>query len=195
MSVALRPATEADVPDLVRLFIMATDGLIEAAYHLVHDVPLETALEWRFTQLGSVKSYEHCWIAQNDRRVTGMINAFPMDDLAHAPSDPHLTPDRLGVLAPVEELMGEANGSYYISAVAVYPQFRGHGIGTTLMAAATADARQSGFTVTSLVSFEQNGRAVALYRQLGFAVTARRPVIPHPLVHHSGDLLLMMRRL
>ena len=56
-----------------------------------------------------------------------------------------------------------------------------------------ADAQQQGFAIVSLVAFEQNSRAVALYRRLGFEIISRRPAVPHALVHHSGDLLLMMR--
>jgi hypothetical protein len=42
MSIAPRPATEADVPHLARLYIMATAGLMDAAYaDLVADTPLE----------------------------------------------------------------------------------------------------------------------------------------------------------
>lgn len=120
---------------------------------------------------------------------------FPVDALADAPSDSRLTPDRLAVLAPVSELLHQADGTYYISAVAVYPEFRGGGIGKRLMAATTSDAQQLGFAELSLLSFEQNEGATALYLRLGFEIVARSPVVPHPLIHHTGDLLLMRRRL
>jgi hypothetical protein len=65
MNLTLRRATESDVPDLVRLFIMATDGIVDVLYHdLVPGVPTEELFEWRFTQAGSVKSYEYCWVTQ-----------------------------------------------------------------------------------------------------------------------------------
>jgi hypothetical protein len=47
------------------------------------------AIEWRFTQLGSVKSYACGWIAQQGPRVAGMVSAFPIDDLADALGPPH----------------------------------------------------------------------------------------------------------
>jgi len=175
---------------------MAADGIVDALYHgLVPGVPTEKLFEWRFTQAGSVKSYEYCWVAQQGTRAIGMMHAYPIDGLAEAPSDPRLTADRLAVLAPLAALDEQARGSYKINAVAVYPDCRGSGIGNHLMALATADARQQGFAEASLVVFEQNSRAVALYRRLGFEIAARSPVIPHPLIHHTGDLLLMMRRL
>jgi ribosomal protein S18 acetylase RimI-like enzyme len=196
MDATLRRATEADVPDLARMFIMAADGIVDALYHdLVPGVPTEKLFEWRFTQSGSVKSYEYCWMAQQGLRAIGMVHAFPIDGLAGAPSDPRLTADRLAVLAPIAMLDEQARGSYYINVVAVYPDCRGGGIGNRLLERAMSDARQQGFAEASLVVFEQNSRAVALYGRLGFKIAARSPVVPHPLVHRTGDMLLMIRRL
>lgn len=197
MNIAPRLATEADVPYLARLYRMATSGLMDATYaDLVADAPLEKLLEWRFTQPGSIRSYEHCLIAQEDSRVAGMIYAFPIGGLEEAPSDPRLTAEGLGFLAPAIELLHQiGSSSYYISAVAVYPEFRGGGIATRLITAAALDAQRLDFPELSLLSFEQNDLATPLYRRLNFEITARSRVIPHPLIHHTGDLLLMRRPL
>jgi len=196
MDVVLRPAKEADIPDLTHLFIIAADGIVDALYHdLVPGVPTEKLFEWRFSQAGSVKSYEYCWIAQQGPRAIGMVHAFPIDGLAKAPSDPRLTADRLAVLAPIAELDEKARGSYYINVVAVYPDCRSGGIGSRLLARAMSDAQQQGFAEASLVVFEQNSGAVSLYRRLGFEIVARSPVAPHPLVRRAGDMVLMTRRL
>jgi ribosomal protein S18 acetylase RimI-like enzyme len=196
MNVVLRPAEEADIPDLVRLFIMATDGIVDALYEgLAPGVPTEKLVEWRFSQVGSVKSYQHCWIAQRGLRTIGMVHAYPIDSLAEAPTDHRVTADRLAVLEPFKALLEEASGGYYINAVAVYPDCRGGGVGNQLLARAMADAKQQGFVETILVAFEQNSRAVALYRRLGFEIVSRRRAVPHALVRHSGDVLLMRRLL
>ncbi len=196
MDATLRRATEADVPDLARLLIMAAHGIIDALYRdLVPGVPTEKLFEGRFMQAGSVRSYEYCWVAQQDSRTIGMLHAHPLDAQADAPPDPRLTADRLGVLAPFLALDEQARGSYHINAVAVAPECRGGGLGHRLMALATSEAQRWGFTEVSLIVFEQNSRAVALYRRLGFEITGRSPAVPHPLVHHTGDLLLMIRRL
>ena len=115
--------------------------------------------------------------------------------MADAPTDPRLTADRVAVLAPISALAEEARGSYYINAVAVYPDCRGGGIGNRLLRSAMADAQQQGFAEVSLVVFEQNSGAVSLYRRLGFEIIARSPFVPHPLVRRTGDMLLMTRRL
>src|SRR5262249_33788640 len=154
---------------------------------LVLGVPLEKLLEWRFTQRGSVRSYEHCQMAQVGARTAGMMYAFPIDALEQAPSDPRLTSDRVAVFAPAIELLHRAGGTYYINAVGVYPDFRGGGIGSRLMATVTSDAERLGFAQLSLLSFEQNEPAIALYRRLGFEIAARSPVVTHRLIRHTGD--------
>jgi ribosomal protein S18 acetylase RimI-like enzyme len=197
MNIASRPATEADVPHLARLYIAAFAGLMEAAYaDSLAELPLEKIIEWRFMQRGSIRSYEHCLIALCDSRAAGMIYAFPIDSLEEAPSDPRLTKQGLRFLTPAFELHHQIDsGSYYISAVAVYPEFRGLGIGRRLMAAAALDAKRVGSPEISLLSFEQNEVATTLYKRLNFEITARSRVIAHALIRYTGDLLLMRRKL
>jgi ribosomal protein S18 acetylase RimI-like enzyme len=72
--------------------------------------------------------------------------------------------------------------SYYISAVAVYPEFHGGGIGRHLIAAAASDAQRLGSPEMSLLSFEQNELATPLYQRLNFEGTGRSRVVPHPLI-------------
>ena len=160
------------------------------------DAALEKHLEWRFRQVGSVRSYEHCLIAQKDALIAGMLYAFPISNLGDAPSDPRVTAEGQKYLAPAVELLHQIQGSsYHISALAVYPEFRGAGAGKRLMAAGASDALRLGLPKLSLLSFEQNAPATPLYQRLGFKIAARCQVIPHPLVHYTGDLLLMTRPL
>lgn len=92
------------------------------------------------------------------------------------------------VLAPYSL---EAPGTWYICALAVFPEFRGQGIGTQFLALAHQQAAARGFAELSLLCFEQNTGAFRLYQQQGFHVIDRALVIPHPLIHHTGDILLM----
>ncbi len=51
--------------------------------------------------------------------------------------------------------------------------------------------RERGFGVLSLIVFEQNAGAVRLYEREGFRVVDRAAVVPHGLIQHTGDVLLM----
>ncbi|MBD1852570.1 GNAT family N-acetyltransferase [Leptolyngbya sp. FACHB-711] len=85
----------------------------------------------------------------------------------------------------------EAPGTWYICALALFPEFRGQGIGTQFLSIAHQQAAARGFSELSLLCFEQNTRALNLYQRNGFKVINFNPVVPHPLIHHTGDILLM----
>jgi ribosomal protein S18 acetylase RimI-like enzyme len=73
-------------------------------------------------------------------------------------------------------------GEIYLSRIEIHPDYQGRGIGTRLIGALTAEARQK---VQDLVLdvLTVNRRAQALYRRLGMAETAR----------HSDNIKITMR--
>ena len=101
--------------------------------------------------------------------------------MGYEPADP--------ILEPYEKL--EIPGSLYICALALFPKFRGRGLGTEMLSIASKQARERGFDKLSLLVFEQNEGAVRLYERNGFEVVDRAPVVPHDLIHHTGEVLLM----
>ena len=61
------------------------------------------------------------------------------------------------VLAPYSKL--KEDNSYYICGIALFPEFRGAGIGTKLLSLAEQHALDKGFHKLSLIVFEQNAGA------------------------------------
>jgi ribosomal protein S18 acetylase RimI-like enzyme len=123
-----------------------------------------------------------------------MLVAFPMAAEVPAPEEAE-EPESSGaaepdVLAPYSEL--EVPGSYYVCGVALVPEARGQGLGTAFMEIARSEARERELLTLSLLVFEQNVGAVRLYERLGYRVVDRRPVVPHPLIRYTGDVLLMV---
>ena len=55
--------------------------------------------------------------------------------------------------------------------------------------------REMGLTKLSLIVFEQNKGAKKLYDTLGYKEAAREQVVEHPLIHHTGDAILMVKHL
>ena len=97
------------------------------------------------------------------------------------------------VLAPYRTL--EEPGSDYICCMAMFPRYRGRGAGRHLLRLAEEHARQLGMDKVSLIVFEQNTGAKALYEREGSVEKMRVPVVSHPLIHHDGDALLMVKEL
>ena len=193
MDIQIRSAIADDVPDLAKLTLFSGDGYFDAIYHdLIPGTPTDEIVERRFHFDGATASYSNCWVATARSQLLGMVHAYPTDDTASDPPDPLIPEDRKYLF---EMWNLEAPGSFYINAIAVYPEHRGVGVGNVLMSRVSSSARERGFETLSLHVFAQNTRAVELYRRIGFEVVGRTPVVEHEMLVHSGDLLLMTRQL
>jgi ribosomal protein S18 acetylase RimI-like enzyme len=127
-------------------------------------------------------------VAERRGEVTGMLVAFPVEEPDSDAGDPDEEVDP--VLKPYSVL--ERPGSFYICGMALFPEYRGHGLGTRMLELARQQAYQSGLDELSLIVFEQNAGAKRLYERYGFLQVDRRPVVPHELIHYTGDALLMV---
>ncbi len=86
---------------------------------------------------------------------------------------------RLGKLLILQRTIGKlAADEWYVSNVAVYPEHRGRGIGTTLMAAGEEEAVRSGCARIVLDVETDHEPAIALYRSLGYAVERETGPLP-----------------
>lgn len=188
MEPVIRPARKEDCAAIAALYSVSSDGVADYIWTRLAD-PGQDILEvgrQRYEREGTAFSYENCTIVELDGAVAGMLVAFPMHvDPEAEESDP--------VLAPYGRL--EEDNSYYVCGVALFPEFRGSGLGTRLMALAEQHAREKGFGKLSLIVFEQNAGAKRLYDRLGYREVAREAVVPHPLIHYTGDAILMVREL
>jgi ribosomal protein S18 acetylase RimI-like enzyme len=189
--VELRSATIDDIPSLAPLVAMAGDGLFDALYQgAILGVPTVKIIERRLHRIGTTKSYENCWVAAHQKKVVGGLNAYPIDAEAVDPANPLLPPDRHYLVEPFKHF--HAPGSFYLNTMAVIPEYRGHGVGTKLLSFVRSHAQENGLRELSLIIFEQNTRAAALYDRFGFKVVMRRPAVAHELMRYSSGSLLLM---
>jgi ribosomal protein S18 acetylase RimI-like enzyme len=171
------------------LYSTASDGVADYIWTQLAE-PREDILDVgarRYAREDSQFSYKNCTMAEVNGEVAGMMVAYRMED------NPQPAPDMDPVLRPYAIL--EQPGSYYICGAAVYPHYRNHGIGSRLLEIAQRDALTRKLRQLSLIVFEQNVDAKRLYDRKGFYEIARQPVVPHPLIHHTGDALLMVKDL
>lgn len=168
--------------------MIASDGLAEYIWSRI-DAPGLSLLEIgerRYARENTAFSYQNCLVAEKDGTVIGMVHSFPM----HKPAADSGSGDIDPVLAPYNEL--EDYGSLYVSAVAVFHEHRGFGIGTRLLEEARRRARTLGLDRLSLICFEKNARAMRLYQRLGFRELHRHSVVPHPFLHYrEGNAILL----
>ena len=187
--VCYRPASKAECGIVARLYSISSDGVADYIWSKLA-APGEDLLEVgrrRYERESTDFSYENCTMAEIGGEVAGMLVAFPMN--VDSEADSELDP----VLVPFDRL--EEDNSYYICGVAMLPEHRGRGVGSRLMALAEEQALELGFEKLSLIVFEQNVAAHRLYQRLGYKEVAREPVVPHPLIHVTGDAILMVKHI
>jgi ribosomal protein S18 acetylase RimI-like enzyme len=189
--IPFRPATRADAPDLAYLHALAAAGIIE---FLCSDVvpgvgPIDLFAE-TLADDGEPYTWRNCVVADDGGQIVGKLLAFPADDKAKAKADPRIPVERLSILSPLGEL--EAPGTWYIGAVAVRPDYQGRGMGRRFLQLAETQARENAFSEMSLKVFENNRRAIALYKAMGFQESARRS-LEHPALDHQTVDMLQMR--
>lgn len=191
-NVSIRPAIKDDARAIAELYQIAAEGVADYVWAtLADDYPGLSGVEIgaaRYARANELFSYENCFIAEVDGRIAGLSMGF----VTVADGEP-LPDDFDPVLRPYAEL--EEDGSLYIAGLATYEGFRGQGIGTQLMERTEQRAREEGRPSLSLIVFEANTDAKRLYDRLGFKEKDRRAIIPHPLIHVTGDALLMVRPL
>ncbi len=190
-SVDFRPARKDECRTIAQLYSAASDGVADYIWTGLAS-PGEDILDVgarRYAREDIDFSYQNVTVAMLGERIIGMMAAYAMRPRERAAdeSDSDVDP----VLLPYFKL--EQPNSYYISGMALFPAYRGKGIGTRLLALAAEQARARNLTQLSLIVFEQNTGAKHLYERCGFREITREPVVPHPLIHHTGDALLLVR--
>ena len=182
----IRPARKEDCATIAALYSIASDGVADYIWSKLAE-PGEELLDVgrrRYEREDSVFSYRNCTVVEIDGKVIGMLVAFPMHvDPSYEETDP--------VLAPYAKL--EEDNSYYICGMALFPDQRGGGVGSRLLALAEEHARERGFAKLSLIVFERNAGARRLYERKGYRELGREAVYSHPLIQHTGDAILMVK--
>lgn len=186
--IAIRPAVKADARRIAELYSLASEGVSDYIWSKQAQ-PGEDLLDVgqrRYERRNTPYSYESCSVAEVNGAVIAGLMAYPMqEDNDYVVDDP--------VLKPFWIL--EEPGSYYIAGIAVDKAWRRKGIARTLMQLAEDKCRHLKLGKLSLICFESNTVALSMYTKLGYRETMRRTVVPHPLIHYTGDALLLVKTL
>ena len=187
-NVTLRPGRVEDAPSFKRVFEMASEGLApwvwtqRAGPGGDRDAVGLASMEKKIA--GAAPGT--CIVADCDGLPAGGIITY---DIGGTPEE--IEPDTPAAFVPLIELENLAPHTHYINALAVFPEFRGRGIGRRLLRAMSAHAGKNGM---SLIAENGNTPALALYHSEGYAVHAERPVIEGDGWTCPGDRWMLMVR-
>jgi ribosomal protein S18 acetylase RimI-like enzyme len=185
----IRPASKSDCRIIAEYNRISSDGVCDYIWQKLagsSDDDLLDIGQQRFEREDADISYRNASVVEDGGEVVGMMLAYKMlVDTDHVESDP--------VLRPYNIL--EEDRSYYIASMAIQESHRGRGIGGRLLALAEAQALEKGLTRMSLNVLENNADALRFYECNGYSITAREAIVPHPMIGHDGDALLMVKQL
>jgi ribosomal protein S18 acetylase RimI-like enzyme len=190
--VRFRQARESDAVDLACLIDCASRGLALWLWSTLREPGQSTIEVGRRrirTQTSSPLHYSTFIVAEIAGVVAGALTGR-LIPIPHERGDCADLPD---VYAPLLELEAVAAGSWYLHVVAVYPEFRGQGLGSALLRQAEKIACLTEATQMSLIVEEVNSGALKLYLSHGFEEWARRPYIPFPSSMDEGDWILLRK--
>ncbi len=134
-------------------------------------------------------SYKNAIVIEHEGGVAaGLIGYLLPDepeaiDLANTPA----------VVVPALELEALAPGTWYVNALACYPDVRGRGFGTRLLALAEDLARETSAPGVSVIVADANAGARRLYERCGYREIAGRPMVKEDWVGEGEAWLLLVK--
>lgn len=191
--VTFRTASMNDCSDPAILSDAATRRLssfLWAASATVGQSPFEIGRGFIRTQADHFTHFARWQIAEVGGRTAGALNCCLLPAIA---GDGPLA-DIPDVVRTLNELKAIAGGTWYITAAAVFPEYRNLGIGKALPSRAEAMAHEQGVEHLTLMVGSFNEGAQRLYRRFGFSEWDRRAFVPFPGSDHAGSWILMRKQ-
>jgi ribosomal protein S18 acetylase RimI-like enzyme len=189
-NVRFRRAQESDASDLICLIDGASRGLVLWFWSTLRapgQATTEVGRNRIRTLAASPLYYGGFIVAEIDGVIAGALTGRPIS-IPYERGDATDLPD---VFAPLLELEAIAAGSWYLTVIAVHPEFRSQGLGSALLRKAEEIARRAEAARISLIVEAVNAGALKLYLRHGFGELARRPYVPFPGSQDEGDWILL----
>jgi ribosomal protein S18 acetylase RimI-like enzyme len=178
----IRKALPTDAEDFASLILMSAPSLLPTIY----GEGISGLMQHMFCRQSNLFSFEHTYFADIGSSKAGMILAY---DWQVKGKEKRQTGSllfekmrgtfrrKLPLLMKFEDVIGVVQDrEYYISNIAVYPEYRTAGIGMELISVAEEEAKKSGAERVALDVEVENTGASRLYRRLGYSVAVESTV-------------------
>jgi ribosomal protein S18 acetylase RimI-like enzyme len=128
-------------------------------------------------------------VLEREGRVAAALIGYPLPDTAEP------IPDTMpAMFVPLQELENLAPATWYVNVLAAYPDERGRGHGTALLALAERIAAEAGIRALSIIVSDSNTGARRLYERTGYREVARRRKIKEDWQNPGTEWLLLLKR-
>ncbi|UPK00885.1 GNAT family N-acetyltransferase [Bradyrhizobium sp. 170] len=187
-----RRATPEDVGTLAEFVHFASEGF---ALYLWTQIAGPERDPWqigreRLLRGTSDMSCRTAVIAEASGKPASGVIGYPLSDKPEPASSQ--IPE---VLLPLHELRNKAPDTWYVQALAAYPEYRGRGHGSALLAEAETLAASVGKRSLSLVVSDTNTGARKLYERCGYREAAHCKMVKEQWVHPGTNWVLLRKDL
>jgi ribosomal protein S18 acetylase RimI-like enzyme len=134
-------------------------------------------------------SYRNAVLLEANGRVAACLIGYK---LADEPEPIHYG-SMPAMFVPLQELENLAPGTWYVNVLATYPEHRGQGHGTQLLALADELAAASGCQGLSIIVADANTGARRLYERAGYREAAARPMVKEAWANPGERWLLLLK--
>jgi len=178
-NIIIRKGLPEDAQDFTNLALLSEPPLFPAIF----GSGVRGAMQNLFRHRKNLFSFEHSYFIEVDGRKAGVILGYDWKAQRRGEWRTGLllikcmklgfftrTPSLLKALSLVRRVQ---NNEYYISNVAVYPEFRGSKLGTNLLLRAEEEAKRCGAEKSALDVEADNQGAIRLYDRLGYSIVGK----------------------
>lgn len=170
-----RPARPNDAEALAELIDFAGEGMPLYLWEKMAE-PGETAWDVgrrRAKRENSGFSYRNATVLEIEGAAAACLIGYTLPDRPEAIDAENMP----AMFVALQELENLAPGTWYVNVLACYPDYRGQGYGTQLLAIAEDLAAQAGARGLSIIVSDANTGARQLYERCGFTQIAARPMV------------------
>jgi ribosomal protein S18 acetylase RimI-like enzyme len=185
----VRRATSADAAALAAFINIAGEGL---PLYLWRQIAGDGEDPWEIGRKRQVERMEAStsFFIDEGGGAIACLTGYPIPALPEPVAD-----DELDVFRPLIELENLAPSTWYVNILAAYPENRGRGYGTRLLALAEDIARDQALPAMSLIISDGNEGARRLYERTGYGEIARRAIVKDGWECDSDEWVLLVKRL
>ena len=143
-------------------------------------------MEYLFRHTRNHFSFEHAYFLEIDNKVAGMALMFDYKQKRREGLRTHLLMltylkwsffTKIPYLCRIERVIGKiTRDECYVRYIAVYPEFRRHGLGTKCLMMLEKEVRKRGNKRIALDVNIDNKEAIRLYETLGYRIAQKSPV-------------------
>lgn len=136
-------------------------------------------------------SYRNTIVREQSGKVVASLVGYPLDDDPEPVDYANMPP----MFVPLQRLEDQVSGTWYVNVIAAYPEFRGKGYGSALLAIAETIARESGKGGLSVIVADSNVGARKLYERVGYREQAQIPMVKEAWKHPGENWVLLRKSL